>query len=176
MSNRSQELPKGRINVKFEVDTNGQKQEVSLPYKVLYLGDLSGDGARPALKDREPVPVDLDNFDEVLKSHNPSLELQVPDHLSDIKDQKLVVKLDFESLADFSPDRMIERVEALKQLKARRDALAAIRYPLDTDRGELARKLAALLGDAGALKVIQAHYQPQQQPRPQHEPDGDTEQ
>lgn len=173
MSNRSQDLPKGRINVKFEVDSNGEKQEVSLPYKALYLGDLSGDATKPILKDREPVPIDLENFDEVLKNYHPSLELQVADHLSDSKDQKLVVNLDFESLDDFSPDRLIERVEALKALKARRDALAAIRYPLDTGRGELAKKLAALLGDQGALKVIQAHYQPPQQ---QLKPDGDTDQ
>ena len=169
MSNRSQELPKGRINVKFEVDTNGQKQEVSLPYKVLYFGDLSGDTARPALKDRETVPIDLDNFDEVLSSHRPSLDLQVEDHLSDIKDQKLAVHLDFTSLSDFTPDALIGRVEALK---ARRDALAAIRHPLDTGRGGLADRLADLLGNDAARKVIQAHYQPAAPAN--RNPDGDN--
>lgn len=167
---RSQEIPKGRINVKFEVDTDGQKQEVSLPYKVMYLGDLGGDAPKPALKDREPVAIDLDNFDEVLKAHRPSLSLTVPDHVSGVPETTFAIDLEFRSLDDFTPDRLIERVEALKALKARRDALAAIRYPLDTGRGELAEKLAALLGDDAARRVIQAHYQPAT-PTPDHEGD-----
>lgn len=174
MTNRSQELPKGRINVKFEVDTDGQKQEVSLPYKVLYLGDLSGDTAKPALRERDPVPIDLDNFDEVLSSHKPSLDLEVPDHLSGLPDQKLAVHLDFASLHDFTPDALIARVEALKALKARRDALAAVRHPLDAGRGGLAERLAELLGDDAARRVIQTHYQPLVQASdPTRKPEGD---
>jgi len=171
MSNRSHELPKGRINVKFEVDTNGEKQEVSLPYKVLYFGDLSGDTSKPPLKEREPVPIDLDNFDEVLGSHRPSLDLEITDHLSGLPDQQMAVHLDFASMHDFSPDSLIARVEALKALKARRDALAAIRHPLDAGRGGLAERLAELLGDDSARKVIQAHYKPLQ---PTTTPEGDA--
>ncbi|MCY1060191.1 type VI secretion system contractile sheath small subunit [Nannocystis sp. SCPEA4] len=173
MSSRSSEIPKGRINVKFEVDTDGQKQEVSLPYKVLYLGDLGGDTPRPALKERDVVPIDVDTFDEVVKAHAPSLSFQVPDHVSGVADQKFAIDLEFQSLDDFSPDRLIEKVEALKALKARRDALAAIRYPLDTGRGELAERLSALLGDDAARRVLQAHYH--RPALPAGKPEGDPQ-
>ena len=176
MSSRASEVPKGRINVKFEVDTDGQKQEVSLPYKVMYVGDLGGDTPKAALRDREAVAVDVDNFDEVVKAHRPSLSLTVPDHVSGVPDQKFNVDLAFESLDDFTPDRLLEKVEALKALKARRDALAAIRYPLDTGRGDLGQRLADLLGDEAARRVIRAHYQPSEQPseRPS-EPEGERQ-
>lgn len=172
MSSRTPEIPKGRINVKFDLDTNGQKQEVSLPYKVMYLGDLGGDAPKPAFKEREPVPIDLDTFDEVLKARRPTLALEVADHVSGVPDQKFSINLDFQSLDDFNPDRLLEKVEVLKALKARRDALAAIRHPLDTGRGDLGQRLAELLGDAAARRVIQAHYQPAQRPT---KPDGDPQ-
>lgn len=172
MSSRSQQIPKGRINVKFEVDTNGQKQEVSLPYKVMYLGDLGGDTPKAALKEREPVVIDHDNFDEVLKEHRPTLALDVVDHVSGVPDQKFNINLDFQSLDDFTPDRLLEKVEVLKALKARRDALAAIRYPLDNGRGDLGQRLAELLGDDAARRVLQAHYQPT---KPTSKPDGDPQ-
>ena len=159
MSNRSsQQTPKGRINVRFEVDTNGQKQDVSLPYKVLYVGDLSGDTVKADLRQRDPLAIDLDTFDEVMKELRPSLELEVEDHISGVQGATAGIKLEFKSLADFTPDRLMEMVPELKQLKGRYDALAAIRYPLDADRGDLTKKIAELL--AARRNALQTHYNP----------------
>lgn len=170
MTRSSQQTPKGRINVRFEVDTNGQKQDVSLPYKVLYLGDLGGDTARADLRQRDPLAIDLDNFDEVMKELHPSLDLAVPDHVSGAADATADIKLEFTSLADFSPDRLLEKVPELQRLKARYDALAAIRYPLDADRGDLSKKIAELL--AARRDALRTHYDP---PAPPPAPAPDQE-
>ena len=57
-----------RVQITYDVETNGAMQKVELPFVVGVLADLSGqpkDALKP-LKDRKFVPIDRDNFNEVL--------------------------------------------------------------------------------------------------------------
>ncbi len=76
------------------------------PFQILVVGDFSGRGNRGVhlpVSGQHAIPVDLDNFDEVLARLRPSLQLP---H----------VTVDFESLDDFNPDRIYERTELFQKL------------------------------------------------------------
>jgi type VI secretion system protein ImpC len=87
------------------------------PFRILLLGDFSG---RPALDvpltGRRPVPIDRDNFEEVL----PKLDVRVCLPAGQVGPEPLTIP--FRELDDFHPDRLYEQLEvfdALRDLRAR---------------------------------------------------------
>lgn len=140
-----------RVQITYEVHTDGALEIVELPYVVGVLADLSGhrkdgvitnqDGKALSLKERQFVEVDRDNFNKVLKGAKPRLALRVDDKLSDGGGQ-LPVELDFKSMDDFSPDKVAAQVEPLKQLLDMRHNLTQLLSKLDGND-----KLEQLLGD-----------------------------
>ena len=83
-----------RVQITYDVETNGALQKVELPFVVGILADLSGQPktALPALKDRSFVNIDRDNFDQVLERAAPRLAMKVDDKISG-KDQRLAVAM-----------------------------------------------------------------------------------
>ena len=57
-----------RVQITYDVETNGAMQKVELPFVVGVLADLSGQPKEPLkpLKDRKVVNIDRDNFNDVL--------------------------------------------------------------------------------------------------------------
>src|SRR5437899_1372104 len=98
-----------RVQITYDVETEGATQTVELPFVVGVMADLSGQPkeALKALKDRSFVNVDRDNFDRVLEQASPRLAMKVEDKISG-KDQKLAVELNFRNLEDFEPQRVAE--------------------------------------------------------------------
>jgi hypothetical protein len=77
-------------------------------------GDFTGHPAEPLakLKERKFVEITPDNFDDVLKSMKPHLQFTVDNLLSeDPEAGKIGVDLKFESMDDFSPDRVAAQVD-----------------------------------------------------------------
>src|SRR5262245_18509656 len=72
-----------------------------------------GRGAR-ALDDRRFRIVDRDSFDAVMSRLAVSLAATVPNRLDDV--EELALRLRFDSLEDFHPDRIAARVPALAAL------------------------------------------------------------
>lgn len=115
---------KPRVHISYEVETNGAVVEKELPFVVGVMGDFSGDPTAPLkpLKDRRFVQIDRDNFDQVLASMNPGLNLKVDNKLED-DDSQLAVDLSFQSLADFEPASIVQQVEPLRRLMETRNKL-----------------------------------------------------
>jgi len=115
---------KPRVHISYDVETEGAVQQKELPFVVGVMGDFSGDPTSPLkpLRDRRFVQVDKDNFDEVLKSMTPGLQLSVNNTLSD-DDSTLAVDLKFETMADFEPEAIVNQVEPLKKLLEARNKL-----------------------------------------------------
>src|SRR5215470_19164052 len=88
-----------RVQITYDVETNGAMQKVELPFVVGVMADLSGQPkeALKPLKDRKFVPIDRDNFNEVLAKAAPRLALKVQNRLTDA-DSKLAVELNFKEL------------------------------------------------------------------------------
>ncbi|HEX9108893.1 MAG TPA: type VI secretion system contractile sheath small subunit, partial [Longimicrobiales bacterium] len=98
-----------RVHISYEVETGGAIEMKELPFVMGVLGDFTGHPAEPLarLKERKFAEITPDNFDDVLKSMKPHLNLTVENLLSDEPDAgKIPVDLSFKSLDDFSPDRV----------------------------------------------------------------------
>jgi type VI secretion system protein ImpB len=106
-----------RVQITYDVETNGAMQKIELPFVVGVMADLSGqpkEALRP-MKERKFVPIDRDNFNEVLKKATPRLAMKVQNRLTN-DDTKLAVELNFQHMEDFEPARVAEQVPALREL------------------------------------------------------------
>jgi type VI secretion system protein ImpB len=116
-----------RVQITYDVETNGAMEKIELPFVVGVIADLSGQPkeALPALKDRKFIPIDRDNFNQVLAKQEPRLAMKVQNRLTD-EDTKLAVELNFKHVDDFEPARVAEQVPALKELLQMRQRLTQL--------------------------------------------------
>lgn len=152
-----------RVHISYEVETGGAIEEKELPFVMGVLGDFTGQPTEPLvkLKDRKFTEVTPDNFDDVLASMRPHLTFAAENKLSE-DGGKIAVDLDFESLDDFSPDRVARQVEPLAKLLELREQMANLRGKLQgnekfeeiilasLDDEEQRKKLKAELGGESA--------------------------
>jgi type VI secretion system protein ImpB len=132
-----------RVQLTYDVETNGALQKVELPFVVGVLADLSGQPKDPLkpLKERKFVQIDRDNFDDVLKKSAPRLAMRVQNKLTD-ENSQLAVELNFKSMEDFDPAKIAEQVGPLKELLAMRQQLTQLLSKMEGND-----KLEALLAD-----------------------------
>lgn len=128
--------PKERVNIVYRPTTGDAKEDVELPLKTLVLGDFTNSPDERPLERREPVNIDKDNFNEVLKSHAIELKFSVPNKLAADKAGKadapgeLDMNLSIQTMKDFGPEAIVEQVPELKKLLELREALKALKGPL----------------------------------------------
>ena len=117
------------------------------------LADLSGKSAEelPAVADRKALEIDVDNFDERMKSMKPRVQFTVPNTLTG--EGNLAVDITFESMDDFSPAAVARKVDALNKLLEARTQLANLKTYMDGKTG--AEKLIAkVLQDPTLLQAL----------------------
>ena len=146
-----------RVNLTYDVETGGAMVKRELPFIMGVMSDLAGDSTDklPELEDRKFVEIKPDNFDKVLKGMAPSLTYAVDNKLDPDSEDKIGVELKFENFADFSPERVAEQVEPMRQLLEKRRTLADLKGKLATNRN-LNKMLQAALADddkKGQLKA-----------------------
>jgi type VI secretion system protein ImpB len=127
--NRQSESPKERINVTYKPATGDQAEEIEIPFKVTVLGQFNPDEEKKPVENKKPIRIDKDNFNEVIKHQNLSVELTVPNMLTN-DDGELKVDLKIQGIKDFSPENIVENVDELKTLMQLRQSLIALKGPL----------------------------------------------
>jgi len=117
MQKKLDRVRRPRVQISYDVETNGAMQKIELPFVVGVLADLSGQPTTPLrpLKERKAVNIDRDNFDDVLAKAAPRVAMKVQNRLTE-EDTKLAVELNFQSMEDFDPGRIAAQVPALKKL------------------------------------------------------------
>ena len=131
-----------RVQITYDVETRGSFVKMELPFVAGILADLSGDAADPKpLRERKYVEIDRDNFNEIMKSIGPKVALN--------GDGKT---LSFESLDDFSPIKVLEKLE-LNARYEKRKHLSDIVAKLDGNI-KLQEKLIGVLKDQNSLKAL----------------------
>jgi type VI secretion system protein ImpB len=115
---------KPRVHLVYEVETGGAAVKRELPFVVGVLGDFSGNPEQPLkpLRDRKFVQIDRDNFNDVMASISPELNLRVENTLAD-DGSEMAVSLKFNSIDDFSPAAVANQVPSLKKLIETRNKL-----------------------------------------------------
>ena len=157
MATEGSVAPKERVNIVYRPATGDAKVEVELPLKLLILGDYTLRQDDTPIEEMKPINIDKDNFNEVLKAQKLSLTLAVPDKLDPkaAPDAQLSMNIDFQSMNDFSPDAIVDKVPELKQMIELRDALKALKGPLG-NIPDFRKKVQELVQDEGVRARLMA--------------------
>jgi type VI secretion system protein ImpB len=149
-----------RVSITYEVETGGAIEMKELPFVMGVLADLSGNPAQPLprLKERKFVEVNPDNFDTVLKSAQPRVQFTTENKLQP-DGSKIAVDLKFESLEDFSPEKVAEQVKPLRELLELRSKLADLRGKLQGN-DKLEEILQETINDAESMRKLRAEIAP----------------
>ena len=124
-----------RVQIEYDVEVYGAQKKVQIPFVMGVLADLSGDAKDPlpSVDDRKFVNIDVDNFDERMKSMKPRVAISVPNTLTG--EGNMQVDITFESMDDFSPAAIARKVDALNKLLEARNQLANLLTYMDGKTG-----------------------------------------
>ena len=148
-----------RVQIEYDVELYGAEKKVQLPFIMGVLADLSGKPAEPlaSVADRKMLEIDIDNFDDRLKSMKPRVAFQVPKTLTG--QGNLNVELTFESMDDFSPAAVAHKVDSLNKLLQARTQLANLLTYMDGKSGA-EDLIAKVLNDPSLLQALAAAPKP----------------
>ncbi|KAA0214785.1 MAG: type VI secretion system contractile sheath small subunit [Leptolyngbya sp. PLA3] len=124
-----------RVQIEYDLELYGAEKKINLPFVMGVMADLSGKPAAelPGVADRKFLEIDVDNFDERLKSSKPRVAFQVPNTLTG--EGNLSVDITFESMDDFSPAAIARKVDALNKLLTARTQLSNLLSYMDGKSG-----------------------------------------
>lgn len=144
-----------RVQIEYDVELYGAEKTVQLPFVMGVMSDLSGKPAEPLppVGDRDFLPVDVDNFNDRMKSMKPRVSFPVKNTLTG--EGNLMIDMTFESMDDFSPDRIAQKVDPLRRLLEARTQLANLLTYMDGKTG--AEELVSqIMLDPELLKTLSA--------------------
>ena len=124
-----------RVQIEYDVELYGAEKKLQLPFVMGVLADLSGKPADPPapVAERKLMEIDVDNFDERLKAMKPRAAFAVPNTLTG--EGNLSVDITFESMDDFSPGAVAQKVDALNKLLQARTQLSNLMTYMDGKTG-----------------------------------------
>jgi len=142
-----------RVQIEYDVELYGAEKKVQLPFVQGVMADLSGKPAEALapVSERKFLEIDVDNFDDRLKSMKPRVAFQVPNTLTG--EGNLNVDITFESMDDFSPAAVARKVGALNQLLQAREQLSNLVTYMDGKSGA-EELIAKVLADPALLQSL----------------------
>ena len=159
-----------RVHITYDVEIGDAIVQRELPLIVGILADLSGKPKvpLPPFKERSFVEIDRDNFDEVLSGYAPRLTLKVDDVISgdasgeaEAEGKQTNIELIFETIDDFGPLRLVEKIPATHQLYLARNRHRDFLAKLDGNDA-LDNLLSELLADDGLKQELLGVYKDQE--------------
>ena len=150
-----------RVQIEYDVELYGAEKKVELPFVMGVMTDLSGKPAEalPNVADRKFLEIDVDNFDERLKSAKPRVAFQVPNTLTG--EGNVNVEMTFESMDDFSPAAVARKVDSLNKLLTARTQLSNLLTYMD-GKGGAEELVSKLLSDPALLQAVSAAPKPEE--------------
>lgn len=147
---------KPRVHITYEVEVGDAQEVKELPFVVGVMGDFSGDSTKPLrpLRDRKFTQIDRDNFNDVMASMNPGLNLRVENTLKG-DGTEIAVNLAFNSIEDFEPARVAQQIEPLRRLLQTRNELRDLLTKVDRSE-DLEAILERVLQNSDELKLFSA--------------------
>ena len=150
-----------RVQIEYDVEVYGAEKTVQLPFVMGVLADLSGQPAEPLapVAERKFLDIDVDNFDDRLKSMKPRVAVQVPNTLTG--EGNLSVEMTFENMDDFTPAAVARKVGPLNQLLEARAQLSNLLTYMDGKTGA-EDLIAQLLAEPALMQALTAAPKPQE--------------
>jgi len=148
-----------RVQIEYDVEVYGAQKKVQIPFVMGVLADLTGDAKDPlpGVDERKFVNIDVDNFDERMKSMKPRVAISVPNTLTG--EGNMQVDITFESMDDFSPAAVARKVDALNKLLEARTQLSNLITYMDGKAGA-EDLIAKALNDPALLKSLADQAKP----------------
>jgi type VI secretion system protein ImpB len=149
-----------RVQIEYDVELYGAQKKVQIPFVMGVMSDLSGDSKEPlpGVDDRKFMAIDVDNFDERMKSMKPRVAISVPNTLTG--QGSLSVDLTFESMDDFSPAAVARKVDSLNKLLEARSQLSNLVTYMD-GKGGAEELISKALNDPALLKSLAGSAKPE---------------
>lgn len=152
LNSQHKRVSKNRVSITYDVETNGAIEKRELPFVVGVIGEFSGDKPESQKEEvdfRNFIDIDKDNFDAVMGTIDPQLNLKVPNKLAD-DDSEFAVNLSFASMRDFEPANLVQQIEPLRKLLEVRNQLRELLAHADRSR-DLEKLLKEVLQSTEAL-------------------------
>src|SRR5262247_2685000 len=148
-----------RVQIEYDVELYGAEKKIQLPFVMGVLADLTGKPATPlpSVDERKFLDIDVDNFDSRMKALKPRAAFQVPNTLTG--EGNINVELTFDSMEDFSPAAVAQKVDALNKLLEARQQLSNLITYMD-GKGGAEQLIAKVLQDPALLKTLAATPNP----------------
>ena len=148
-----------RVQIEYDVELYGASKKIQLPFIMGVMSNLSGKPADPLapVAERKFLEIDVDNFNDRLKSMKPRVAFTVPNTLTG--EGNLAVDLTFESLDDFGPDAVARKVEPLRRLLEAREQLSNLLSYMDGKDGAEAL-VGKLLNDPALREALASAPKP----------------
>lgn len=148
-----------RVQIEYDVELYGAEKKVQLPFVMGVMSDLAGksEEPQPSVADRKFMEIDVDNFDERLKSMKPRAAFSVPNTLTG--EGNMAVDITFESMDDFSPAAIAAKVEPLKKLLEARTQLSNLMTYMDGKTGA-EELIGKVIQDPALLQTLAAQPAP----------------
>jgi type VI secretion system protein ImpB len=156
-----------RVQIEYDLETGGAQKKINLPFVMAVMSDLKGytdaDNKPPRLADREFEDVSSANFDSYLKCMRPRVRFTVDNRIGDFAGKNadgeeakdLLVDFEMESMKDFTPTQIAQKVAPLKNLFDMRNELKNLMSYMDGKPDAQAR-VQELLGNETLLKSLAA--------------------
>ena len=148
-----------RVQIEYEVEVYGAQKKIELPFVVGVMSDLSGDAQEllPPVEERKFLEIDMDNFEDRMKSAGPRINISVPNTLTG--EGNLGVELKFQTMDDFSPAAVARNVDPLAKLLEARSQLTNLITYMDGKSGA-EDLIAKALSDPALLRSLAASPAP----------------
>ena len=148
-----------RVQIEYDVELYGAEKKVQLPFVMGVMSDLAGKSEveQPAVADRKFLEIDVDNFDDRMKSIAPRAAFTVPNTLTG--EGNMAVDITFESMDDFSPAAIAAKVEPLAELLDARTQLSNLMTYMDGKTGA-EDLISKIMQDPALLKTLAAQPKP----------------
>lgn len=151
------EIPKARVNITLDVETEGANKKKELPLKLLVTSDFSKGKTTVPIAERERININKNNFNKVIADLAPELKFTVPNKIKN-DGSEMKVSITADTLKKFQPESIVQEIPELQNLLAMRNLLKDLKANL-LDNGALRRKLEKMVQDKAQLKLLQDELQ-----------------
>jgi type VI secretion system protein ImpB len=149
-----------RVQIEYDVELYGAQKKIQLPFVMGVMSDLSGKSEEPLppVADRKFLEIDVDNFDDRMRSMKPRAAFSVPNTLTG--QGNMAIDITFESMDDFSPAAIARKVEPLRKLLEARTELSNLMTYMDGKTGA-EELISKVMQDPALLKSLASAPKPE---------------
>ena len=150
------EIPKSRITLTYRTNVNGQPEDVTLPFRLLIMGDLSKGTSKDQKVDldaRQIRQLDGKNLNQVMKDMDMAVSFTVANKIDPDKRSEIDVTIPVTSMRSFQPLEIAQHVPKVRALLLLKKLLLEVQANIDNRKEfrSLLRELATHPDQAKAL-------------------------